>query len=127
MNAIFEANRHLSNAREILSEKAKKEDGHYKDKKYIKMAGHTAYAGVLVALDALLITEKKKTRKSVEWYQKELSAIDKKITASFADVYDILHLYMSYDGISNAKVIAIGLQEAEKIINWTEQRLAKVA
>lgn len=91
------------------------------------MAGHTAYAGVLVALDALLSDKKKKTRKSVEWYQKELSNLDKKITRSFFDVYEILHLSMSYDGIQNAKVIAIGMQEAEKIINWSEQRLEKVA
>ncbi len=127
MNPISEANRHISNAKDILSEKAKKEDGRYQDKKYIKMAGHTAYTGVLVALDALLLnSDKKKTRKSVEWYQKELSALDKKITSSFADVYEILHLSMSYDGIQNAKVIAIGMQEAEKIIHWTERRLEKV-
>ena len=41
--------------------------------------------------------------------------------------FEILHLSMSYDGIQNAKVIAIGMQEAEKIINWSEQRLEKVA
>jgi len=78
------------------------------------MAGHTAYSGVLVALNALLSDKKKNTRKSVELYQKELSNLDKKITRSFSDVYEILHLPMSYDGIKNAKVISIGLQEAEK-------------
>jgi hypothetical protein len=127
MNTIEEANRYLANAKEILREKARKEDGYYQDKKYIKMAGHTAYTGVLVALDALFGNKSKKTRKSVEWYQKELSTLDKKITASFADVYEIVHLSMSYDGIQNAKVIAIGLQEAENIINWSKQRLDKVA
>ncbi|WP_229213924.1 DUF5618 family protein [Dyadobacter psychrotolerans] len=91
------------------------------------MAGHTAYSGVLVALDAVLPNDNKKTRKSVECYQKELSGIDKKITASFDDVYKILHLYMSYDGLQNAKVIAIALQEAEHIISWTEKRLGSAA
>ena len=90
------------------------------------MAGHTAYTGVLVALDTLLSEKTKKTRKSVEWYQKEFSNIDKKITTSFSDVYKILHLSMSYDGIQNAKVVAIGMQEAERIINWSEQRLEKI-
>ena len=127
MNSISEARRYIENAKIILSEKARKDAGYYQDKKYIKMAGHTAYTGVLVALDALLSDKKKKTRKSVEWYQKELSNLDKKITRSFADVYEILHLSMSYDGIQNAKVVAIGMQEAEKIINWSEQRLEKVA
>lgn len=127
MDSIAEARRYLENAKVILSEKAKKEDGYYQDKKYIKMAGHTAYSGVLVALNALLSDKKKNTRKSVEWYQKELSNLDKKITRSFSDVYEILHLSMSYDGIKNAKVISIGLQEAEKIIAWSEQRLERVA
>ena len=90
------------------------------------MAGHTAYTGVLVALDTLLSDKTKKTRKSVEWYQKELSTIDKKITTSFSDVYEILHLAMSYDGMQSAKVIAPGMQEAERIISWSEQRLEKV-
>jgi len=127
MDSISEARRYLENAKVILSEKAKKEDGRYQDKKYIKMAGHTAYTGVLVALNALFFDKKKKTRKSVEWYQKELSNLDKKITTSFSDVYEILHLSMSYDGMQSAKVITLGLQEAEKIINWTEQRLERVA
>ena len=125
MDSISEARRHLANAKEILREKAGKEDGYYLDKKYIKMAGHTAYTGVLLALDALLNNKKKKTRKSVEWYQVELSNIDQKITRSFADVYEILHLSMGYDGVQNAKVIIIGLQEAENIINWTEQKMEK--
>jgi hypothetical protein len=51
--------------------------------------------------------------------------IDKKITGSFADVYEILHLSMGYDGVQNAKVIIIGLHEAENIINWTEQKNGK--
>ena len=44
-----EAMRYIDNAKEILREKAKKEDGLYQDKKYVKMAGHTAYSGVLLA------------------------------------------------------------------------------
>lgn len=125
MDSISEARRYLANAKEILRDKARKEDGYYVDKKYIKMAGHTAYTGVLLALDALLNNKTKKTRKSVEWYQVELSHLDRKITRSFADVYEILHLSMGYDGVRNAKVIVIGLEQAENIINWTEQKMAK--
>ena len=51
---IEEAKRYLDNAREILSEKAKKEEGYYQDIKYVKMAGHTAYAGVLKAWTPIL-------------------------------------------------------------------------
>ena len=122
MEHIIEAKRYLANAKAILSEKAQKEDGYYKDRKYVKMAGHTAYAGVLVALDSILGEKKKKTRKSLEWYQKELASLDKKILTDFMAVYDILHLSMSYDGILRASVSADGLYLAEKIINWAEQK-----
>lgn len=118
----IEALRYITNAKDILREKAKKEDGYYQDKKYVRMAGHTAYLGVLVALDELL-GKKKKGRKSVEWYQSELSKIDRKVTLSFATAYQLLHLDMSYDGTQNAKVANLGFEEAEYIINWVNKKL----
>jgi hypothetical protein len=121
MKDITEAKRYLSNAKDILREKALKEDGLYKDRKYVKMAGHTAYAGVLVALDSVL-GDKKKGRKSVDWYKEELSTRDKKILNTFLAAYDVLHLSMSYDGVLSAAVSKEGLDLAEQIINWAEQR-----
>ncbi|WP_031526809.1 DUF5618 family protein [Dyadobacter crusticola] len=121
MKDIIEAKRYLSNAKAILSEKAQKEDGFYKDRKYVKMAGHTAYAGVLVALDSVF-GDKKKGRKSVDWYKEELSTRDKKILSAFMAAYDTLHLSMSYDGNLSANVSKEGLALAEQIINWAEQR-----
>jgi len=50
-NPIYEAERYLQNAREILSEKAGKDGDYYSDRKYVKMAGHTAWCGVLLASD----------------------------------------------------------------------------
>ena len=121
MNEILEAKRHLSNAREILREKAGKEDGLYKDRKYVKMAGHTAYTGILVALDGLL-GDKRKGRKSVDWYKDELSSRDKKMLSKFVTAYDILHLSMSYDGNLSAVVSKEGLDLADQIISWVEQK-----
>jgi hypothetical protein len=123
MEAITEARRHLDNAKGFLRNNAKKEDGLYHDRKYVKIAGHTAYTGILLALDELLSEEKKKTRKSVEWYQKELSGLDKKITSDFATAYEILHLAMGYDGTRSAKIAKLGIDQAEKIISWVETRL----
>lgn len=54
MDTVQEAKRYLDNAHEILRDKAHKEDGIYQDTKYVKLAGHAAYAGVLVALDGIL-------------------------------------------------------------------------
>ena len=123
MEAISEAKRHIDNAKDFLRNQAKKEDGLYQDKKYVKIAGHTAYTGILVALDELLAEKKKKTRKSVEWYQKELSGLDKKITSDFATAYQILHLDMGYEGTKSAKIAKLGMETAEKIIGWVENRL----
>jgi Domain of unknown function (DUF5618) len=119
-----EAMRYIDNAKDILREKAKKEDGYYQDNKYVKMAGHTAYSGVLVALDGLL-DAKKKGRKSVDWYKSELSKMDKKITSAFTTAYQLLHLDMSYDGATSAKLAQLGFEEAEQIINWVDTRLTR--
>lgn len=120
----IEAMRYIDNAKDILREKAKKEDGYYQDNKYVKMAGHTAYSGVLVALDSLLDT-KKKGRKSVDWYKSELAKLDKKITSAFTTAYQLLHLDMSYDGAPSAKLAQLGLEEAENIIHWVDTRLER--
>ena len=53
-NIIEKARRYVDNVRELLRDKAHKEDGYYQDTKYVKIAGHTAYAGILVALDEFL-------------------------------------------------------------------------
>ena len=121
MKHIIEAHRYLDNAKEILRDKAQKEDGYYKDKKYVKMAGNTAYSGVLEALDGLFGI-KKKGRKSVDWYQEELGKVDKKILTSFNSAYNMLHLLMGYDGELNADAAIVGIKEAEKIIHWVETR-----
>lgn len=123
MDAILEARRHIDNAKGFLSNNARKEDGLYHDRKYVKIAGHTAYTGVLVALNELLADKKRKTRKSVEWYQKELSGIDKKVTFDFATAYQILHLDMGYDGTNSSQIAQLGMEKAEKIIGWVENRL----
>lgn len=121
MKELLEAKRHITNAKDLLSEKARKENGYYQDRKYVKMAGHTAYAGVLVALDSIL-GDKKKGRKSVEWYKEELAKMDKKILSAFLAAYDTLHLAMSDDGNLSSEVAVAGLKDAEKIIAWVEQR-----
>ena len=124
MKAIPEALRYLDNAKEILRDKAIKEDGYYQDKKYVRLAGHAAYLGVLIALDELL-GAKKKGRKSVDWYKTELSKMDRKITNIFDSAYDTLHLSLGYDGNPSVTVAGSGLKDAEQIISWVETKLQK--
>ena len=125
MNSIQEAKRYMNNAREILREKAIKDDGYYQDSKYVKIAGHTAYTGILVALDDFL-GKKTKGRKDVDWYKEHLSKLDKKVLNAFLTAYQVLHLDMAYDGAKSAKLASTGLEEAENIINWLETRMTAV-
>ncbi|KAA6434156.1 hypothetical protein FEM33_23025 [Dyadobacter flavalbus] len=122
-NTVEEARRYVNNAKEILSEKARKEDGYYQDTKYVKLAGHAAYTGVLVALDGLF-GKKGKGRKDVDWYKERLSTMDKKLLYTFVAAYDTLHLSMSYDGNPAAEIAVAGLKMAESIIAWVETRSA---
>ncbi len=56
---IQESERYLTNARELLK-KAGRENGSYKDSKYVRTACRTAYLGTLLATEAYL-TKKGKT------------------------------------------------------------------
>jgi len=115
-----EATRYMENAKACLS-KAKKEDNYYKDQKYVKMACGTAYSGLLVALDCILMLKgihkpTGKERKSIEYYQSNITKIDKKILDALNSAYEILHLWGYYDGITKASVVKDGFDEAYKII-----------
>ena len=122
---IQDARRYVDNAREILTDKAHKMDGSYQDRKYVKMAGNTAYSGVLVALDAAL-GKKTKGRKNVEWYQEQLARSDRKTLSKYNEAYEILHLFLGYDGNTNAKVAAAGLELADDLITWAETRQGSI-
>ena len=123
MNSILEAKRYMDNAKEILREKAVKEDGYHQDPKYVKIAGHIAYAGILVALDDFL-GKKTKGRKDVDWYKEHLAKLDKKVLNAFLTAYQVLQLDMAYDGAKSAKLATTGLEEAENFINWLENRMS---
>ena len=123
-----EATRYMDNAKECLK-KAKKEDNYYLDPKYVRMACGTAYNGVLLALDCFLTlrgidSPKGKKRKSIEYYQENISKIDKKILNTVNSTYEILHLWGYYDGITSVKVVKEGFDEADKIIDKIKPALS---
>ena len=126
-NQIQEAERYILNARQILSEKAGKDGGFYTDRKYVKLAGHAAWCGVLVALDAALQVKaglKKGQRPDIKDYQEALVKIDKKMSRHFLSSYDTLNKSLGYDGNLNFDVVQIGLKEAQLIITWAGSRLS---
>jgi hypothetical protein len=115
-----EAMRYMDNAKETL-QKAKKEDYFYKDRKYVRTACGTAYNGVLLALDAYLklkdVEMPKKKRRSIDFYTQNISKIDGKLLNYLNNVYDILHLSGYYDGVTDARVVKAGFDNAYEIIS----------
>ena len=118
-NPYQEAMRYIENAREQLK-LAGKDGKFYEDEKYVKTACGTAYSGVLKALDYLFEfknVEKQRGRKSIEYYQKNLARINKKLLNELNNAYTILHLDGYYGGINGVKVIESGFDYAIAIIN----------
>jgi len=116
-----EAIRYMDNAKEYLKN-AKKEDDFYNDKKYVKTACGTAYSGLLVALDCFLRLKgvnkpTKNQRKSIEYYQSNITKIDKKMLNYLNSAYEILHLWGYYDGITKASVVKEGFDLANTLID----------
>ena len=124
---IEEAKRYLTNAKEILSERAGKIGNYYNDGKYVKMAGDTAWKGVLIALDSVFRVKKKPNQRvSVEDYKASIAQTNRQVLTMVNAGYQILHLSMGYDGIKNYKVCQAGIEEAKKIINWCEKNTKKM-
>jgi hypothetical protein len=113
-----EAMRYMANAVETIK-KAGKDGRQYVDEKYVKTACGTAYNGVRKALDGYFIlkgVERKKGRKSIEWYEINAAKIDRKLNTEVKNVYEILHLSGYYDGLTNVKAIEAGFEVANAII-----------
>ena len=121
MPYIAEARRYLDNAKEILSEKAGKSGKFYSDKKYVRMAGNTAWNGILEALDgAFDVREsmKKTQRPDVKDYQLLIGKRNQSKLKLFNVAYDTLHKALGYDGNLSVTIVQEGITEAEQIIDW---------
>ncbi|MDR1653892.1 MAG: DUF5618 family protein [Prevotellaceae bacterium] len=124
-NPIKEAERYLENAKKILSEKAGKDGNYYSDQKYVKMAGNTAWNGVLVALDGVLDVRedlKKGQRPDIKDYRNALYAKDKKMNSVFLSAYETLHKALGYDGNPSYKVVQSGLKDGHAVVSWAAKR-----
>ena len=120
-NPIQEAERYIQNAQQLLSEKAGKDGDFYTDRKYVKMAGHTAWCGVLIALDATLkIKEglKRGQRPDIKDYQEAIGKVDKKMPRILMNSYDTLHKTLGYDGNLSYKIVKFGLDGAQDLVAW---------
>ena len=120
-NQIKEAERYLANAKQILTEKAGKDGDYYSDKKYVRMAGNTAWNGVLIALDAatgLRKNLKKGQRPDIKDYQNAVAKKDSKMTKPLQYAYETLHLVLGYDGNLRYAIVQDGLKQGKMMIDW---------
>jgi hypothetical protein len=88
----------------------------------VRTACGTAYNGVLLALDTYLMLKdvelpKKKKRRSIEFYEQNISKLDGKLSKHLGSAYNILHLSGYYDGELSVSVITAGFDVAYEIIN----------
>jgi hypothetical protein len=121
---IREAERYLHNARQLLTDKAEKDGDYYNDTKYVRMAGNTAWNGVLIALDAALGVKKsikQRHRPDVQDYQTALYKRDAKMNNVFLSAYEMLHKAIGYDGVPKYSIVQSALADGERLIEWADK------
>jgi len=121
---IREAERYLQNARQILTDKAEKDGDYYNDTKYVRMAGNTAWNGVLIALDAALGVKNKmkpRQRPSFKDYQMALYLRDSKMNNVLLTAYEELHKAIGYDGVPKYTIVQSALADGERLVEWADK------
>jgi len=111
-NPIHEAERYVENARQILSEKAGKDGDYYSDRKYVKIAGHTAWCGVLAALDGVLGIRtglKRNQRPEFKDYQEAVNKIDNKMNRVLLNGLQKKHILTSGKNTTKPQIIRVTL------------------
>lgn len=119
-----QASRYLDYARQIIVDRSAINQGtsYYLDAvfaKYAQLAGHTAYTGIVVALDTLFSPDLP-TQQAVDWqwYKTKVATIDKHQSERFYSLYSIFRLSMECDGICDEEIATIGFREANRLFDW---------
>jgi hypothetical protein len=114
---LSNAQKILIKARSILAEKAGKDGNYYTDKKYVRMAGRTAWQGVIVGLNECLKIQEKSELKV---YQKIL-AQNPYFLEIFNNACDTLCKSLGGDGNLNVVIVDAGLKRAKALIDWSDK------
>lgn len=117
---VKEARRYVQNAKDVLRDNGKlnTELQLYEDRKYVRMAGHTLWTGVLLILDSLFhLKSKKRPHPDVIDYRDAISNRDEKLLSLFVSGYETMHIYMGYDGNQSKNTCDEGFRLANAIID----------
>ena len=123
---VAEARRYVENAKTILREKGDLdyETQLYRDRKYVRMAGNTLWNGVLLIIDEVFhVKTPSRPHPDVLDYKQAVSRRDKKLLDLFVSGYEILHIYMGYDGGQRRAVCQDGINLANDIIERCSRML----
>lgn len=118
--SIKEARRYVDNADEILKERGQLDEKglEYLDDKYVRAAGNYLWLGVLMALDAVFhVREDRRTRVHIDDYLDAIAKRDGKLLDWVNNAYEIIHLYMNYDGNPGKGLCDNGFRYANEIID----------
>lgn len=118
-NPIEESRRYVKNARKALKENGDLdvEQNRYRDDKYVKAAGNYLWGGVLIALDAVFHVKNGNDRVDINDYRQAIGKRDKKLLGLVNDGYEVMHLYMMYDGCLSKRTCDAGFNLANEIID----------
>lgn len=128
-NPISEARRYVENASETLKERGELnvETKRYRDEKYVRAAGNYLWLGVLMALDAVFhVRTDRRKRVDINEYREAVGKRDRKLLDYVNDGYDVMYLYMNYDGNPIKGVSDDGFRLANAIIDRCETMLNRV-
>lgn len=125
--SIDEAKRYLQNAKDLLANNTTIEDGFYSDAKYVRMAGDTAWKGCLIALDTVYHVKGSKGKGKqvdIDDYRRAVASNDNKLLDFLNSGYNIMHLFMGYDGEVKTDIAKSGFALAKQIIAKCEEKIA---
>lgn len=126
---VAEARRYVENAKNLLREHGKldTETHLYQDRKYVRMAGHTLWNGVLVMMEGVFhLKTKQRPHPDAVDYKDAISQRDKKLLSLFVSGYETMHIYMGYDGGLRKAICDEGFNMANEIIDRTAKLIPKL-
>jgi len=117
-----EAIRYMDNAKETLKRAEKRDDGYYRDEKYVRTACGTAYLGVLLAIDAWLTLKgvqipTTRNHTNINFYLTNVGKLDMKLLDHLNTAYNVLHLDGYYRKVKRVKTIESGFDAAYEILD----------
>ncbi len=114
---LSNAQKILIKAKKILAENAGRDGNFYNNKKYVKIAGKTAWEGVMIGLgEGLKIQEKS----DLKVYQKIL-AQNPYYLKLFDNSYETLCWTLGGDGNLDIVIVEEGIRVARELINWSDK------